>query len=408
MVPSQYPLSGPVSQYGGVANSLPLDNLAFAACPPFIVGLPPQPPTFIHNVKIWDGENGYLEGTSVIIDGGIISFSNQTKLENAETYDGKGGFLLPGLMDAHVHAWKKSHLEVLASYGVTTAFDMGSFPSSIMPQWRDVGNMSLTSLRFSGAAAVAGTAKPPFPFCLPDFPDSSYVTSNDTAHEYARTRISEGVDYLKIFIDGDGLPKQEYQEIIKKEAEAAGLQVMSHASDLKAQQIAIAVGGKFITHVPKDTALTTSDAATIHKQNQVVVPTLVMEKALTFLTPLKYRFSKQSVTNLYKAGVPILAGTDTNPYVQLPFLKVPFGKSLHDELVYLAEAGMSNVDVLKGATSLPAEHFGLSDRGHVKPGMRADLLLLKKDPLKNIANTQTIQQVWTAGVMVGCENCFSG
>ncbi|MGW3495705.1 hypothetical protein [Streptomyces sp. NPDC001020] len=61
------------------------------------------------------------------------------------------------------------------------------------------------------------------------------------------------------------------------------------------------------------------------------------------------------------AGVSLLAGTDATPFVPA------HGAGLHRELHLLAEAGFSPQDVLAAATSLPAHHFGLSDRGRINP-----------------------------------------
>jgi imidazolonepropionase-like amidohydrolase len=64
----------------------------------------------------------------------------------------------------------------------------------------------------------------------------------------------------------------------------------------------------------------------------------------------------------------------------------------------LVDAGLSISAALRAATSLPAKHFGLSDRGAVEPGLRADLVLVDGDPLADISATRAIRRVWLAGV----------
>jgi imidazolonepropionase-like amidohydrolase len=64
----------------------------------------------------------------------------------------------------------------------------------------------------------------------------------------------------------------------------------------------------------------------------------------------------------------------------------------------LKEAGMPTVEILRAATSRPAYYFGLHDRGVIAPGRRADLLLIRGDPIANISNTRNIMRVWTAGI----------
>ena len=61
------------------------------------------------------------------------------------------------------------------------------------------------------------------------------------------------------------------------------------------------------------------------------------------------------------------------------------------------EAGFSPTEALRAATSLPAQRFGLTDRGTAKAGARADLLLVTGDPTSNISGTLSIRSVWRRG-----------
>jgi imidazolonepropionase-like amidohydrolase len=102
--------------------------------------------------------------------------------------------------------------------------------------------------------------------------------------------------------------------------------------------------------------------------------------------------AQANVRILREANVPILAGTD----VGNPFL-VP-GRSLHEELAMLVDAGLSPLEALQAATSKPAVAFGMRDSlGVVQQGMLADLVLLEANPLEDIHNTQSIAGVVLAG-----------
>ena len=81
-------------------------------------------------------------------------------------------------------------------------------------------------------------------------------------------------------------------------------------------------------------------------------------------------------------------------------MSVPHGKALHEELGLLIEAGLTPVEALRSATVLPASYFGLTDRGEILPGRRADLVLVEGDPTQDIAATRAIRGVWVAGVQV--------
>jgi imidazolonepropionase-like amidohydrolase len=76
------------------------------------------------------------------------------------------------------------------------------------------------------------------------------------------------------------------------------------------------------------------------------------------------------------------------------------GITLHRELQYLTEAGMSEVDALRAATVVPSVWHNLVARGSIREGYRADLLLLKpgSDPLRNISMTMDIARVWNGGI----------
>jgi imidazolonepropionase-like amidohydrolase len=96
---------------------------------------------------------------------------------------------------------------------------------------------------------------------------------------------------------------------------------------------------------------------------------------------------------LHEKGVPFLAGTDTPPGVYI----FP-GFSLHDELQRFVAAGFTPLEALQTATLNPALFFGMEDQlGTIEKGKLADLVLLKANPLDNIANTQKIAAVISNG-----------
>jgi imidazolonepropionase-like amidohydrolase len=98
------------------------------------------------------------------------------------------------------------------------------------------------------------------------------------------------------------------------------------------------------------------------------------------------------VGEMNRAGVPILAGTDTAAGV-----RVYPGFSLHEELELLVQAGLTPMEALQAATLNAGKYLGLADTGTIEKGKRADLVLLDANPLEDIRNTRKIESVVLAG-----------
>ena len=95
-----------------------------------------------------------------------------------------------------------------------------------------------------------------------------------------------------------------------------------------------------------------------------------------------------------RADTLVLAGTDAGD------LFVPPGASLHDELALLVEAGMSEMRALRAATTDSTTVLGLADRGVIRAGAKADLVILGSDPLQDIENTGDIEFVILGGTLL--------
>lgn len=105
-----------------------------------------------------------------------------------------------------------------------------------------------------------------------------------------------------------------------------------------------------------------------------------------------FRLGLRLTGQAHKAGVRIMAGTDTNDTMVFP------GFSLHDELALLVEAGLSPMDALRAATVTPADYLRRSaDLGGLSKGKQADIVLLDADPVKAIGNTKRIAYVIQGG-----------
>ena len=347
--------------------------------------------TALTNVRVFDGEQLLPPGTVVIEAGRIV-----TDPAGARIIDGAGGVLLPGFIDAHVHLHSLHTLGQLCGFGVTTALDMGCAPPELVDSLR--GLAGLTDIRSAGTPAIA----PGSPHSrLPVVGQRGLVTGADQAARFVAERAAEGSDYIKIIV---GPPGPSHDQATLDALAAAARQhrklTVAHAASRAAVEMAQRAQVDVLTHVPLDRALDRAAAARMVTDGRILIPTLAMMEGIVEQSAppgADYDAARSSVTALYQAGVPILAGTDANAVPGVP-AAISHGDSLHHELELLVRAGLTNLDALRAATWLPARHFGLTDRGVIEPGRRADLVLIDEDPLLDIRATRSIRRIWCGGV----------
>ncbi|MFJ9364490.1 amidohydrolase family protein [Nocardia sp. NPDC101769] len=213
-------------------------------------------------------------------------------------------------------------------------------------------------------------------------------------------RIADGSDYIKLILEArrESGPDVATAKAVVVEAHARNVGVVAHVSTPGAYAMAIDAGVDILTHVPVGARLPSRDIERLAAGRHVVVPTLTMMEgsAEKYGAAAMFADSLTNVAALHEAGVTVLAGTDANATPGIPF-HPPHGSSMHHELELLVRAGLSPIEALNAATSLPARVFGLADRGVIAPGMRADLVLLDGDPLADIRATRAIRRIWCGG-----------
>jgi imidazolonepropionase-like amidohydrolase len=366
----------------------------------------------IENVRVFDGTAaGGL--SSVVIDGAMIVGGPAPA--DADRYDGAGGVLLPGLIDAHVHVDSRDQLAACLRHGISTVIDMGA--RAIAP---------LDALR--AAPGLPGLLRAGVPASAPGgmhtaklgFPPSSAVAGPADAARFVADRVAEGSDFIKVIVEDPRMPgtaalPPETIAAITTVAHQAGLRVVAHVVTTAALWLAADAGVDALTHAPVNRALTAADAATLAARGVVLIPTLVMMRGTTraigskpgfralrllrIAPPVEFGHSRDSVAAAHAAGITILAGTDANDEGGAP-AHPAHGSALPEELELLVAAGLTPAEAIAAATSGPAAFFGLSDRGAIAAGKRADLLLVRDDPTADIAAVRSVAALWVAGIRV--------
>jgi imidazolonepropionase-like amidohydrolase len=347
--------------------------------------------TALTRVRVFDGQQ-LLPPATVVIEGDRIG----TDPAGARVIDGAGGVLLPGLTDAHVHVRDRGPLERLASFGVTTVLDMANPSPALVGSLRSVPG--LTGLRSAGLPALAPGSLHARMLVTDE---RAQIKGAGQAEQFVAHRVAEGSDYIKIVIGSPGADHdQATVDALVTAAHAHGKQAVAHASSCAAVAKAQRAGVDVLTHVPLDRALDEADVALMAADGRILIPTLTMMQTLVARLGLpdgSYAAARASVAAAYRAGVPILAGTDANADAGSP-AAVSHGDSLHHELELLVDAGLTSLDALRAATVLPARYFALEDRGVAEPGRRADLVLIGGDPLRDIRATRSLRRVWCGGI----------
>jgi imidazolonepropionase-like amidohydrolase len=262
------------------------------------------------------------------------------------------------------------------------------------------------------------------------------ITGPDEAQTFVDARIAEGSDYIKIIHD-DGstwswttkrvpmLDNATMRAVIQAAHKRGKLVVVHILSEQQARE-ALLAGADGLAHMFRSETVSSDFGQFVASHHAFVIPTLstlywdcgksdgpavLVDRRLGPYIHEEWRSrleipkpdstknrlcsgTDQGIRQLMQAHVPILAGTDA------PIPGTTYGASVHSELALLVHDGLTPIQALESATSIPAQSFHLSDRGWIRPGMRADLVLVEGDPTSNILATRNIVAVWKGGVPV--------
>lgn len=377
-----------------------------------------------------------LENHSVLIeDGRISAISDTIAAPNVPVIDGNNGYLLPGLTDMHVHVWDQYELGLYLSKGVTAVRNLWGRPFHLKLKEQISTDEIIGPLFFTSGPKLTG----------PDFmgDDNTQLFSVAEARAKVKEIDEEGYDLIKIYY---GLP-EDYFNAILDEAEKRDLDIASHTSNkvdyasyfrpeivsiehaedivqqalnytldtVKLKEVvsefSMAEGTSFcptlIVYYNIYTMLTNDEilqSPAADQMNPLIrmfdskaqfdrwATTRLNDPDITEKVKQQHEFHLKAVKSLHEAGVNIICGSDAGIGV------TPAGYSIHQELEFYRQAGLSPFEALETATVNPSRvHDFLEDTGTVEPGKIANLLLVANDPLEDPGTLEAPDLVFVKG-----------
>lgn len=428
---------------------------------PARTGIPNQRPlAFVHVNVITMTQDGLLKDQTVLVERGKITRvgpSASVRLpSNAQQIDGRGKYLMPGLVDFHVHLRDPSELLSYLVHGVTTVVHMsgpmGNVPDVLALRRRIADGEIPGPNVYSTGRILDGN-----PAINPRV--STVVATPEEARRFVEDQYRAGVDFIKIY---NNLTSEVLRAVVEA-AHQRGLAVIGHIprrdGRSQALQTALMAGQDMIAHSEEffftyfygdtDSLLARNLAPQPDRSKIPLVVRLVRESG-TAVTPnlsfvnmtrrqldnldavlsdpearylhpnvaatwreqnptrrpdrahfslrerAKYSFLKDLLPALQAGGVTLLLGTDSSAPGMFP------GKSAQLELSELVKAGLKTQQALatgtRNAGQFIKEHVrGAESFGTVSPEQRADLLLLEANPLTSIDNISQIAGVTVRG-----------
>jgi imidazolonepropionase-like amidohydrolase len=339
-----------------------------------------------------DAEMVLIDRTVLIRDGRIDTVdlrSNVTVPAGAVEIDGSGLFLMPGLSDMHVHL-EEGDLPAYLANGITTVRNM----------W---GHAAVRDMRERIAAGeLAGpavySASPGIDGPPAKWPVTQIVETPAEAQATVARLVGEGWPMLKVYQD----LRPDVYDAVAAAARQHGIRFVGHVPHRVGLRAVLLSGQVSLEHLGGyDVALggargtagwLNMDSAKIPdvvtwtwEAGAYVCPTLEVVKVLTRNNSsadnaaIVEQNRRALVGALHRAYVPILLGTDSGIDLVAP------GTSLHQELIELHAAGLSPYAALAAGTVVAAAFLGEQDEfGAVREGLRADLLLLDRNPLEDV------------------------
>jgi len=443
-----------------VAKELAVRAFTFLFCLALLNGVAQAQVTVLRHVTIIDGEGGApRRNVALVIDGekirGITDAAMQPP-KDATVIDLSGKTIMPEIINAHGHLgllkgtkmsaenYMKENVErqlvQYQDYGVGAVLVMGTDRDQAY-EWRAESHAG----KISGALIYTAGRGFGAPGGVPPMSMGTDLVYRPTTPEEARKDVNELAghhpDMVKLWLDDfwGQYPKMkpEVYGAIIDEAHKQHLRVAAHVYHEEDAQRLVDDGVDALAHSVRDAEIPDSLIAEMKSKNVAYIGTMSLDEFLTAyaddpawlkqaffreaLEPGVYEMItspqyKQSVADdkktpaevaaqvielknmkkVYDAGILVALGTDSGATPTRAF-----GFAEHQELQLLVQAGLTPLQAITVATKNGAEFLHAAEEfGELRPGLKANFVVLDKDPSADIRNTESISSVWKNGKKV--------
>ncbi len=377
-----------------------------------------QPETYdlvIRNVRVFDGVED-LGIRHLAVNADTIAAISAEPLHGDTLIDGTGKFVLPGLVNAHVHISTEAQLKEGYAHGILANLNMHTGLEERERGWKELTRKRKGyPLLFGAGHAATVPGGHPTQFS----PDMETIHDSITPETWVDHRIAAGADYIKIIRESEawmGYPAQptlDYGQIERliRYAHQKGLLAVVHTSNMEETARIAALGADGFVHMPifkKDYPLPEEHLKTIRESGAFIVPTAILVpagyegmegapepvRAWALENLVSEAENVDFIRSIHQAGIPIVAGTDA------PNNDLNLGDDFFGELHLYRQAGMSNLEVLRSATGNAARAFDLPV-GILEEGRKAHFVLLEANPLEDLEHLRMVAGVWKDGSQEG-------
>lgn len=379
----------------------------------------------LRNAALIDGAGRFEDRADVLVMGGRVAAvgCGLPVPRGVPVVDLDGLTMMPGLIDAHTHLSldasptavsnaasadplslalaTASRAAALVRLGVTTVRDVGGVGEIVLAVRKAISEGLIEGPRLLAAGRWITSPRGH------GWPIGVQAATIEDLIAAVRSQVRSGVDLVKVMVSGGvvgGGPgpdvvqfSAEQLRAMVETAEKAGLGVAAHAHSSDAVRAALEGGVRTIEHA---TFLTEELAAEIARRGVYLVPTIAvcpkLVNAATLDPEIRLRAAEivsmhhHSVEVAVDQGIVIAAGTDLG----VPCIGTD---AIHDELDALAAAGLGNDGAIRAATEAAAAALGLADVGRLEVGCRADVVVLRDNPLDGLGALRAVEMVMQFG-----------